>query len=128
MFEESQKYKKPMVDFLNIYTKRNRHLEDKKVECLSTIFKNTTELFYDSVEGKIFRPVRALNVALYEAAMVGLAFRLTSETPIDNAAVKQAHSQLLEDSEFLELTSKSTTDITNVEQRLEIAKNIFMEV
>lgn len=127
MFEESQKYKKPMVDFLNIYTKRNRHINDKKAEHLSTIFKETTDLFYNSVEGKIFRPVRALNVALYEAAMVGLAFRFVSDTPIDTDAVKHAHAQLLENPDFLELTSKSTTDITNVEQRLLIAKNIFME-
>ena len=127
MFEESQKYKKPMVDFLNIYTKRNRHLNDKKAEYLSTIFKEITDFFYNSVEGKIFRPVRALNVALYEAAMVGLAFRLISDTPIDKDAVKHAHAQLLENPDFLKLTSKSTTDITNVEQRLEIAKTIFME-
>ena len=128
MFEESAKYKKPMVDFINVYTKKNRRLNDEKAEYLSKIFRDTTTLFNNSIEGKIFRPVRALNVALFEAAMVGLAFRLISNNPIENNVVKIAHQNLLEDKTFLELISQSTTDITNVEKRLEISKNIFMEV
>ena len=54
MFEESKKYKKPMVDFINIYTKKNRHINDDKAKYLSEIFKKTIGLFNNSINGKIF--------------------------------------------------------------------------
>ena len=126
MFEESEKYKKPMVDFINVYVKKNRHIEATKAEYLKTIFQKTTDLFLESIQEKLFRPVRALNVALFESAMVGLATRITSNNEIDVPAIKKAYNELLNNSEFMGLISKSTTDIANVNTRLEIAKNIFM--
>ena len=69
-----------------------------------------------------------MNVAFFESAMVGLATRITSKNEIDISAIKKAYDQLLGNNEFMELISKSTTDITNVNARLEIAKNIFMGV
>lgn len=127
MLEESNDYKKPMVDFINVYTNKNRHLSNDKAEYLSNLFKETTDLFNNSIKGKIFRPVRALNIALFESAMVGLASRLTQNKTIGNEAVHQAYEQLIENEDFIELISKSTTDLTNVTTRLKISKAIFME-
>lgn len=127
MFEESENYKKPMVDFLNVYTKSNRDLSDDRAKYLSELFKNTIDTFANSIEGKIFRPARALNVALYEAAMVGLATRLTN-MPIENIKVQEAYRQMTDDDTFKELISQSTTDLSNVAERLEISKRIFMGV
>ena len=127
MLEGSDDYKKPMVDFINIYTKKNRHISNEKAVHLSKLFKGAITLFENSIEGKIFRPVRALNVALFEAAMVGLASRLTQDNTINNEAVRQAYKNLTENEDFQKLISKSTTDLTNVAERLRISKNIFME-
>ena len=127
MFEESDKYKKPMVDFLTVYTKNNRNLDDAKANELSELFKKVTDIFLASIEGKVFRPARALNVALYEAAMVGLATRIEKNKSTEKDIIKSCYMKLLEDETFKNLISQSTTDQSNVSDRIAIAKRIFME-
>lgn len=128
MFEDSKKYKKPMVDFLNKFLKRNRNLEQEKLKQYSDIFTRTINTFHDAVGQRIFRPSRALNVAFYEAAMVGLARRINNNGEIEQAKIKEAYAKLIVNSKFKDLISQSTTDILNVTERLEIATRIFMEV
>jgi hypothetical protein len=127
MFEESDKYKKPMVDFLTVYTKNNRSLDDSKAKKLSELFKAVTDAFIASIERKVFRPARALNVALYEAAMVGLATRITNNKPVEKDIIKSCYTRLVEDCTFKNLISQSTTDQANVSERIAIARKIFME-
>jgi uncharacterized protein with ParB-like and HNH nuclease domain len=128
MLENSDNYKKPMVDFLNKYLKRNRNPEPEKITQLHDIFSNTIKAFHDSIGQKIFRPARALNVAFYEAAMVGLAKRLSDNSAFDKEKIKDAYNQLNNHDKFKELISQSTTDATNVSERLKISTAIFMEV
>jgi hypothetical protein len=128
MLENSENYKKPMNEFLNKYIKNNRNMLPVKKEFLSKIFKQVVDLYVSSIDTKIFRPVRALNVALYESAMVGLAYRVLNKDIPENGKIKEAYTNLLNKKEFTELISQSTSDATNVTDRLKIAKNIFMEV
>ena len=128
MLENSENYKKPMNEFLNKYTKNNRNMLLEKREYLSNVFKQVVDLYVYSIETKIFRPARALNVALYESAMVGLAHRVLNENVPEKEKIKEAYTTLLNNKEFTELISQSTSDATNVETRLNIAKSIFMEV
>lgn len=126
MFECSKQYKKPMNEFLNIYTKNNRNMSDDKIDYLHNLFTKTIDLFIASVATKIFRPARALNVALFESAMVGLANRLENKDEPTPEIVKKAYEELLNNEEFSELISQSTADKSNVDLRLNIAKRIFM--
>ncbi len=126
MFEEAENYKKPMNEFLNKYLQKNRNLNPDRIEHLSEIFKSVVDLFANAIPLKTFRLVRALNVALFESAMVGLAFSLTSKNTPDIEQVQKAYNALLEDEKFKDLISQSTSDATNVETRLNIAKAIFL--
>lgn len=128
MYEESKNYKKPMVDFLNRYIKKNRNLDDFKYHHLEGIFLTTINAFNESLGNKIFRPARALNVAFYEAAMVGMANNVTVGSIIDKEKVKNAYIALANNEKFKELISQSTTDATNVSDRIKIATDIFMGV
>lgn len=127
MLENSINYRKPMVDFLNTFLKTNRNIGIEKSNEYSRIFVSTINAFYNADGHKIFRPVRALNVAFYEAAMVGLARRL-AVSEITNDNVKRGYDRLLGHIKFKELISQSTTDISNVIERLAIATKIFSEV
>lgn len=127
MLEESEKYKKPMINFLNVYLKNNRNLDDEKAQILSKLFKKVIDIFKNSIDGKIFRPARALNVALYEAAMVGLATRIQHNKSTEKWTINRCYGMLIEDDEFKNLISQSTTDQSNVTDRIAIAKKIFME-
>jgi len=60
--------------------------------------------------------------------MVGLAKRIASEGEPTEKQVRTAYKKLLETNEFVEAISKSTTDVAQVEKRLSVAENIFMEV
>lgn len=127
MLEDSGNYKKPMVDFLNKYLKRNRNLSPEKSKELHDIFSNTVNAFYSAIGQKIFRPARALNVAFYEAAMVGLARKILADRHIENGKIREAYNTLSTHDKFKELISQSTTDALNVSERIDISTAIFME-
>jgi len=128
MFEIHEEYKKPMAEFINKYMKKNRNAQSDKLNWLSSLFKTCTDLFTASVENNLFRPVRSLNIAFFESAMVGLAKRIVSEGEPTEKQVRTAYKKLLETNEFVEAISSSTTDVAQVEKRLSVAENIFMEV
>lgn len=127
MLDGHEGYKKPMLEFLNKYCIRNRNASKQKLEYLREVFKKTSTLFKTSIEDKIFRPVRALNVAVYETCMVGLAKRLLANRDIDSTAIKSAYENLMADVGFLELISQSTTDAINIEKRIELGNQYFTE-
>ncbi len=128
MLEHYEKYKKPMIEFINKYTKENRNAQSGKLENLSSLFRNCTDLFLSSVKDKLFRPVKPLNVAFFESAMVGLAKRIIEKETLSKEKVKSAYEALLKNKEFVEAISESTSDVTHVKKRIRIAKTTFMEV
>ncbi len=117
-----------MIDFLNKYLKRNRNPTPEKSNELHDIFSKTVNAFYSAIGQKIFRPARALNVAFYEAAMVGLARKILADGQVDNEKIREAYNTLSSHEKFKELISQSTTDASNVSERIDISTAIFMEV
>ncbi len=91
----------------------------------SDIFCRTIRLFHSALGPDAFRPVRALNVAVFEASMVGLAKRIRESDEPDISAVKRAYDNLNDDARFKELVSQSTADVANVSERLKIATEYF---
>lgn len=127
MHEGYASYTKPMVEFISKYCSKNRHLSDDKKQYLSQLFIETIKSFTQSIGNKLFRPTRALNVALFESCMVGLSTRLTKSGPIDNKIIVAAYNRLLSDKVFQELISQSTSDAKNVKDRMAIAIRAFDE-
>ena len=118
-------YTKPMVEFINIFCAKNRNPTDEKLMRLKNVFTETVSVFHRACEEKPFRPARALNVALYESAMVGLAERLQSGHAISDAEVRDAYNGLVTDAEFMELISQSTSDVRNLKGRMDAAIDAF---
>ncbi len=125
MIENHPNYNKPMVDFINQFCAKNRNPSDDKCHYLEQIFIQTIKAFNKSIPKKPFRPARALNVALFESCMVGLATRFIQGQNADNEFIKNAYSSLLKNVEFQELISQSTTDVKNVKRRMELAIENF---
>ncbi len=125
MKESHMFYTKPMIEFINTFCAKNRNPSDDKCEYFESIFSQTIKLFHDSIDEQLFRPSRALNVALFEACMVGLAERLTSGVAIDNDEVSRCYAELMRNDEFIELTSQSTSDVKNLKRRVELAIHGF---
>lgn len=124
MNESFSNYSRPMVDFINGFCNKNRNPTEEKLELFKNQFLTAIDAFHSSIQEKLFRPTRALNVALFESCMVGLSARL-AESKIDQEEIESSYHELIENPEFEELISQSTADVKNVKRRMEIAIAIF---
>ena len=128
MYYNSENYQRPMAEFLNRFLNQNRYICDEKRGEFSILFKRITKLFYESVPAKPFRVGRALNVAFFDAAMVGLAKRVTEKDQPNPNKIHEVHNFLLHSSEFNEQITQSTAGINSVQSRISIATRAFMDV
>jgi hypothetical protein len=69
-------YRSPMKEFLNRYMASNRDLARQGGKLLSGLFDKTTSALLDAIGPRAFRPVRAINAAVVDSVMTGLARRL----------------------------------------------------
>lgn len=127
LFESGDSYTKPMVEFINSYCALNRDISLEKASSLRSLFMDVTKLFITAVPEKLFRPGRALNVALFDCCMVGLAKRISIGRAIDPDTVRAVYTQLLENKQIQALISQSTSDAKGVKERLQIATDLFCE-
>jgi len=128
MLMNGDEYKPPMKDFVNLFAQNNRSNEQGTLSQLIDLFQQCCRLFNRSTVGRPFRLGTALNVAFYEAAMVGLATHImNNEAEPNESFVKQAYDKLIDDEDFLKAISQSTGNPSSVSARLSIAKRIFME-
>jgi hypothetical protein len=111
-------YHKPMAEFLNKYMERNRDLSDEASAEFSAAFSNTCARIVNALGAKPFRPKAGLNVAIYDAIMVAV-----NEVPAADAdSIRVAYARLLQSPEFLQLTSRATSDERSVRSRIAMAR------
>ena len=122
------KYKRPMGKFLNSYMGKNRKLKINSKEELTTIFNNSIDIIYASMGNKSFRPVKAINAAVYDAVIVGIATRLSKGKIEDLEAIKEKYESLLSEPEFQEAYKTNTSDEKVVKGRINLAINAFKDV
>lgn len=128
LFSASSDYARPMKEFLNRYFQANRDLAAQSGDELSHLFTTTIETVHKGIGSRAFRPERALNAAVYDAVMVGIARRL-AKAPITNlAGVKEAYDTLLKDGAFATAHTYATADAENVKTRLLLATNAFADM
>ena len=92
----SAQYRAPMKDFLNRYMATNRNLKRESEEDLREIFLQTTEVICNAIGRRAFRPSRAVNAAVVDSLMAGVAARLAGEGPItDLSSLGDRYDELL---------------------------------
>lgn len=126
LFFSLDRYRRPMKDALNTYMFRNRALKVNGEDELRQVFSSTVRTVVEGLGPKPFRPIRALNAAVFDAAMVGVAKRLASR-PVNKPELSQAYQELIANSEFLTATTRSTSDDSQVRTRIELAVRAFAE-
>ena len=118
-------YSRPMAEFLSMFAGRNRNPNGSVLQQMKNQFQRCTDLFWTAVGHGVFRPGRAVNAAVFDSCMVGLAHRLETDDLPSPHAVKAAYEKLLQDTEYLEVISRSTADEAFVKIRLEKSREIF---
>ena len=125
LYYASDDYKRPMSEFLNRFAMWGRRQSEEVLRECEEVFKKTIDIIYDAIGPRAFRPERALNAAVYDSVMVGIAHRLMTSEPIELEEIYSAYTELLNDQVYLDLISQSTSDEKNVEARLELAIEKF---
>jgi hypothetical protein len=122
---EAGTYKRPMSKFLDDFLHDHRKLEKGEDTEFVSAFTNTIQLARDALGPKAFRPVSALNAAVFDSVMVGLAARLEKEEKPDKEKIAEAYQRLLADEEYKAAYTKATADEESIKSRLSLAIGAF---
>ncbi len=122
-------YSSPMKVFLNRYMASNMDLQVQSKHQLVHTFTSTIEAVAEGIGPKAFKPQRAVNAAILDAVMSGVAKRvLKGEPPKDISQLNQAYNKLLDDSDFQSAIQRATANEESVRVRLSKAESVFASV
>ncbi|MDL1859977.1 DUF262 domain-containing protein [Betaproteobacteria bacterium PRO7] len=128
LYYHAKSYRRPMKEFLNRYMASNVELQRTGEAELRPLFESTVDAVHKLIGPRAFRLKSAINAAVADSVMVGVARRLAAG-PISNpASVMAAYSALLGDAAYLKATARSTADEEFVRLRLERAVEAFAKV
>jgi hypothetical protein len=128
LFESSRNYSRPMKGFLNAYIAKRRRLSTDMQEELRTLFTNTTSSILRGIGPKAFKLKSAVNAAMADAVMVGIARRLHSGEIAQPKNLKRAYDELLRDESFQRAIVRATADEESVKTRVKLAVDAFASV
>ncbi len=121
----ASKYARPMKDFLNRNMASNRNLAKHGTAELTSIFENTIATIFNAIGPRAFRLKNAVNAALLDSLMVGIAMRLAAGPIAMQNNIKDAYAALLSDPEYLDAIGRATADEESVKTRLRLSKEAF---
>ena len=125
---ESEAYSKPMNEFLTRFAYAHRNVDSQGATEFRERFVSTARTIHESIGDKAFKLKAAVNAALCDAVMVGVATRLQQGPIIDPSQLKAHYDELLRNLRFRETISSGTTDDANVTDRLRLARQAFGSV
>lgn len=128
LYFDGSSYERPMKEFLNRFMGRNRRLQAHDESTVRKAFINNVTYLAAALGKNAFRPERALNAAVYDAVMVGLADRLSRGMIKDRLAFKAKYEELLKNKEFSKSCRTATSDEANVRKRIELAREFFLHL
>ena len=124
-----ENYSPPMRKFLNRFMLINRHLQKISKSELINIFTKTVEVISKNLGNKAFRLTTALNAAVFDAVMVGVAKRLLKGPIRNDKLFQQKYENLLKAESFNKAIETGTTAQTNsVKNRISEASKAFENV
>jgi Protein of unknown function DUF262 len=127
LYVEGDAYVRPMNKFLNDFSDKMNKIPAAGLAELREIFIRSIDVVDTNIP-RAFRLVRALNAAVFDSVMVGIAKRATDDRPIEGARVVDAYNDLLSNSDYRQACERSTATEENVRTRLRGAIAAFAAV
>ena len=115
----------PEKSLLNNFMSSNASLPGDRQDEFGSLFSRTVAAAFNSLGRDAFRPAKALNAAVYDACMVGLARRLENKESVDRSCVRAAYKSLINDTDFQRLYQRATADKDSVLNRIQFATDAF---
>jgi Mor family transcriptional regulator len=128
MVHNRANYSAPMRDFLNDFASdEEKEMNPTTLEELKKLFEVSMEVINKAKGKSAFRPVRALNAAVFEAVIVGIAERIRAgKSYPDLAKVETEYDKLLLNAEFLKASTSATATGEAVKTRQRLAVEAFV--
>lgn len=127
-YYHSQIYRSPMKDFLNRYMASNRDLQRQGEDELTSVFAGVTTLITSAIGSKAFRPVRAVNAAVIDSVMTGVARRLAVGPIKKPDQLVERYDALLKNKEYWNAVETGTSQGANVSTRIDLATKAFANI
>lgn len=129
LLESGRRYSRPMKGFLSSYMARRRNMSPALQKTFRTLFEATCSSILDAIGKKAFKPRAAVNAALVDALMVGVAKRIEGKGVIkDTRGLRAAYRKLLAEESFQGAIARATADEESVKLRLRHAAAAFSRV
>ena len=128
LYKSGHRYGDPdrtMKDFLTSFMAANRNLKNADAESLRRTFEAAIALVNGALGNEAFRPANRLNTAVFDAVMVGLAHSNDRDSLPANNSFRESYQALLKNEQFISATSDRTSHASNVEVRLQLAREAF---
>src|SRR5205085_2121895 len=122
------KYERPMKVFLNRYMATNRDLQRQEETALRSIFGRSIACIRQAKGDRVFRIAAALNAAVFDSVMTGVALRLARGDIAETAVLAEKYDELLKDPDYLLTVQRATADEDSVRTRLTKAEAAFAQV
>lgn len=121
-------YRRPMKGFLNRYMAVNKDLQGQSDAELKKTFDGVVSIIKRAIGLRAFRPKSAVNAAVLDSVMVGIASRLVAGPIKSEDRILSAYNTLLANADYQEAITRSTADEENVRTRLRLAREAFANV
>jgi hypothetical protein len=125
---ESDKYAKPVNEFLNGFVSRHRNPPQKFLEDATKEFTDVIAVSLAAFGEKAFRPSGSLNAAVFDSVTVAIAKRLDKGKIKKPEKLAAAYEHLLTNVNYQSATTSATSDEANVTTRLNAAIKAFANV
>ena len=95
---------------------------------MTKVFERTVTMILDSLGQQAFRPLRAINAAVVDSIMIGVARRLATGPVKRKEQLGTQYEALLKNKKYREATETGTSQEANVADRLRLATEAFESV
>lgn len=116
-----ERYEKPMKEFLNMAMAKNQNNTTKQANSFIQLFPLVAEMLVQKLPEKPFNLRGPLNTSVLDSIFCTMLLRYF-DVPEDIAA---RYTELIQSDEFERLTTIGTTDVSTIEARFELVKNIL---
>ncbi len=125
LYYQQDTYRPPMKRFLNDFMSENRNLGKYSSERICPLFKVTVETILKMIGSNAFIPTRAINAALSDSLMIGIARRLEHGPITSDVSIN--YDELRNNDEFSNLIADTTSAPERVRRRIQMATHAFAD-
>lgn len=127
MIHDRSNYAAPMRDFLNAFASDEKNkLSQAILDDLAHLFRISMRVINEAKGKSAFRSERALNAAVFEAVVVGIAERIRGNKVVpDPRKVEAEYDKLLRNNEFMKASTRATANEESVKTRQRLAVEAF---